>query len=247
MRSVMSLVLPVLLLAGTSAHASTIQVASAAALGSNDFFDWGQVRVLDANGDAVAQPSPRTIASNLGRTGSVSNGGSFTGLLEGAGTDWLGNFMIGDKVLYSGDTADPFSASTSFTMTFGSPIAGLGLHITSNFDGLFKANLEVFNGAMSLGLFNVAGVKDGAEDGSAPFLGVLSDAVNIDRAVFTLTENADAGFGVNRLLTTDTPTGVTAVPEPATLTLVGLGVLGAMVRRRANQVRVMSMKNGPIQ
>jgi hypothetical protein len=220
-------------------------VSSAAALGSNDFFDWGQVRSIDVNGDAVAQASPLNVASNLGRTGSVSNGGSFTGLLEG--TDWLGNFTIGDAVLYSGDIADPFSASMSFTMTFGTAIAGLGLQITSNDAGAFTANLEVFNGAISLGSFDVVGVMDQAEDGSAPFLGALSDAKNIDKAVFTLTANTGSGFGVNRLLTTDTPTDVTAVPEPATLSLVGLGVLGAMVRHRANRVRMMSMENRTIQ
>jgi hypothetical protein len=75
---------------------------------------------------------------------------------------------------------------------------------------------------------------NGNEDGSAPFLGALSDAVNINRAVFTLASNTGAGLGVNRLLTTDRPSGGAVVPEPGTLGLVGLG-LGVALRRRRQQ------------
>jgi hypothetical protein len=231
MRRLTVLAIPVALLMGVAqAHAATIQVGSAGALGANDFYDWGQVRVLDGGGNAVAQPSPQNVTSNLSRTGSISDGGSFTGLVEG--TDWFGNFTVGNDVLYTGDTNNPFAASSSFTMNFNTAVAGLGLQITSNFYGAFTASLEVFNGATSLGVFNVGGVMDGNEDGTAPFLGALSDAVNINKAVFTLTSNTGAGLGVNRLLTTDTPTNGRAVPEPATLSLMGIGAAAAFLRRR---------------
>ena len=122
-------------------------------------------------------------------------------------------------------------------MLFSIPIGGLGLQITSNFDGAFTASVEMFNGATSLGLFSVSGTMDGSEDGLAPFLGALSDAVDIDKAVFTLTSNTGAGLGVNRLLTTDTPSGGAGaeVPEPATLGLVGMGALAMLCRRRQRQ------------
>jgi hypothetical protein len=231
MRRLSVLAVPIFLVfAATQARAATIQIGSAGALGANDFFDWGQVRVLDGSGNALAQASPTTVTSNLSRTGSISDGGQFTGLVEG--TDWFGNFTVGNNVLYTGDPNNPFAAASSFTMNFNTAVAGLGLQITSNFYGAFTAKLEVFNGASSLGVFNVAGVMDGNEDGTAPFLGALSDAVNINRAVFTLTSNTGAGFGVNRLLTRDTPSGGTPVPEPATLGLVSLGALGAALRRR---------------
>src|SRR5262245_27534916 len=234
MRRLMLLAVPVVLLfTAAQAQAATIQVGSAGALGANDFFDWTQVRVLDGGGNAVAQASPRNVTSNLARTGSISDGGSFTGLVEG--TDFIGNFTVGNNVLYTGDTNNPFAAASSFTMNFNTAVAGLGLRITSNFYGAFTASREVFNGATSLGVFNVAGVIDGNEDGTAPFLGALSDAVNINKAVFTLTSNTGAGLGVNRLLTTDTPTNGNQVPEPATLGLVGLGAAVAAYRRRRQQ------------
>lgn len=218
-----------LVLAAASAEASAIQITSAAALGSNDFYDWGQVRVLDAGGNSVAQPSPQNITSNLGRTGSVSSGGAVTGLLEG--TDWFGNFIVGQNVLYSGDPNNPFAAASSLALHFNTAVAGLGLQVTSNFYGAFTASIEAFSGATSLGVFNVSGVMDGNEDGTAPFLGLLSDAMNIDSAIITLTSNAGAGLGVNRLLTTDSPGEVTAVPEPATLGLLGTGLVAAFRRR----------------
>jgi PEP-CTERM motif-containing protein len=230
MRKYLLLAIPLaLLLTGVPAQASTIQIGSAGALGANDFFDWGQFV------DGALQGSPLNAGSNLGRGATLTDGGNFTALVEG--NDWIGNFTLGNNVLYSGDTNNPFAAATSFTWVSGTPIAGLGLQITSNFYGAFTASLEVFNGATSLGLFSVGGVMDGNEDGTAPFLGALSDAVNINRAVFTLTSNqgaGTAGFGVNRLLTTDTPLRGTPVPEPATLSLVGMGAL-ALIRRRRRQ------------
>src|SRR4029453_13463414 len=140
MRRLMFLLVPVVLLfAATQAQAATIQVGSAGALGANDFFDWGQVRVLDGGGNAVAQPSPQNVTSNLGRTGRHSDGRPFTGLGEGA--DLFGNFTVGNNVLYTGDPNNPFAASSSFTMNFNTDIAGLGLQITSNFYGAFTASL----------------------------------------------------------------------------------------------------------
>jgi hypothetical protein len=225
------LVLPLMMLAGPAA-ASTIQIGSAAALGANDFFDWGQVRVLDGGGNPVAQPSPQSVTSNLGRTASISDGVAFTGLVEG--TDWIGNFLAGENVLYSGDGNDPTAAAKAFSVDFATAVRGTGLQITPAAFLDFDASLEVFNGATSLGLFTVSGVMTGFEDGTAPFLGALSDSSNITRAVFTLTSNADFGLGVNRLLTADSPGTPpnSPVPEPGTLSLLAIGAAGALARRR---------------
>jgi len=229
-----------LLMLARSAAASTIQIGSAAALGANDFFDWGQVRALDGSGSAIAQPSPENVTSSLGRTASVSDSGSLTGLVEGI--DWFGNFTAGETVLYSGDVNDPAAAASALAVNFNTAVRGVGLQITSAGFLDFGASLEVFNGATSLGLFTVSGIMTGFEDGSAPFLGALSDSSNITRAVFTLTSNADFGLGVNRLLTADSPGTPPvepgpAVPEPGTLSLLAIGAAGALVRRGRRPLR----------
>jgi hypothetical protein len=88
----------------------------------------------------------------------------------------------------------------------------------------------------------VTGRLDGAEDGSAPFLGALSDTNDIARAVFTVVSVLDdgseahpQGIGVNRLVTLDGEgrhDAIAAVPEPGTMGLLAIGAAGAWIRRR---------------
>lgn len=223
-----------LVLSITHANATLIQVGSAGALGANDFFDWGQVRVLDGAGNAVAQASPQNVTSNLSRKASISDGVSFTGHIEG--TDWFGNFSVGDHVLFTGDVNDLAAAASMWTLNLNTPVAGLGLQITSSFYVAFTASLEAFNGATSLGILNIAGVTDGSEDGTAPFLGAISNGAKIDKAVFTVTSNAGAGLGVNRLLTTDI--AAASVPEPGTLSILAMSLIGiAAIGRRGRRTR----------
>ena len=149
----------------------------------------------------------------------------------------------GDNVLFTGDNAkfaDPaYTAATSFEVDFGAAIAGLGLQIQSNAYSAFNATLSVYNGLTLLGTFNVSGTSSSAADGSAPFLGARSDAVDITRAIFSIstgdTELDAFGLGVNRLLVTDVPFRQDAtVPEPGTLTLMGIGA-AAFIRNRRRQ------------
>jgi hypothetical protein len=242
----------VMLLAGSPSQASTVQVNSIA---SNDSFDWGQVRVVDGSGIAQGVPSPLTVTSDLGRTALLTDGVAFTGLIEGPDSDWTGNFLVGDNVLITADNANlfpidpstgqptlnPAAVASSFQVDLANAVAGLGLQISSNRFGNFSAELRVFDSAnVLLGVFNVDGRLDGAEDGSAPFLGALSDDDLIARAIFTVVSVLDdgelghpQGVGVNRLVTIDgNRDAATPVPEPATIGLVAIGAASAILRRR---------------
>ncbi len=244
-----------LALAGSHVDAATIQVNS---LAGNDYFDWGQVRVVDGSGTAQGVPSPLTVTSNLGRAAVLDDGVAFTGLIEGPDSDWTGNFTVGENVLITADNANlfpidpstglptlnPAAVASSFQVALPTAVAGLGLQISANRFGDFLASLEVYDSSnVLLGLFNVTGRLDGAEDGSAPFLGALSDANDIARAVFTVVSVLDdggeahpQGVGVNRLVTFDAEEGrngaIAAVPEPGTMGLLAIGAAGAWVRRR---------------
>src|SRR5262245_57885550 len=101
------LAVPLFMLAAAgSAQATVTQVSSAGALGATDYFDWGQLL------EGLTLASPAGVTSGiLGDTGTISDGGSFTHLIEA--TDWFGNFTPGDNVLYTGDTNNPFGASSS--------------------------------------------------------------------------------------------------------------------------------------
>lgn len=209
----------VLLFAGVPASASTMQIFSAGDLAANDSFDWGQ---LD---EAAPQPTSVAVMSALTRNAVISNSVGFTRFSEGT-PPWAGTFNLGDNVL----TTMGATASTDiFTITFQQAVAGLGLQIQAVNPDAFSASLEVFSGMTSLGVFGVMGVNDYLP-GTAPFLGARSDAIDITRAVFRVTSIPDGtGLGVNTLLTTDTPT---AIPEPGTLALVGIGALALLLRRR---------------
>ncbi len=90
-------------------------------------------------------------------------------------------FRVGDAVLSPG-----ISPGEIYSLTFGTPIRGGGLQITSFFLGAYTARVEAFGvGNVSLGSFQRAGVTTGAADDSALFLGILSDTADIVRVEYS--------------------------------------------------------------
>ena len=103
------------------------------------------------------------MTSSLGRTASVSDSGSLTGLVEGI--DWFGNFTAGETVLYSGDVNDPAAAASALTVNFNTAVRGVGLQITSAAVPGLRCVPRVFNAPTSLGLFTVSGIMTGSRTG----------------------------------------------------------------------------------
>lgn len=200
-------------------------ITTPGALGATDFIDWAQL-----GGPLTVVPTPVAVTSNGGGSATVTSaGGSVTSMVQGI--TWAGNFSDGDALVWTGDLG------LDITISFASPVAGAGAQWQADFFGAFGANLAAYDASdVLLGTVTLDGDSTSAGDGSAIFLGILSDSVNISKIVLTLDYawSAPNDFAINRLLLTGTPGGGGVVPEPATwaMLIMGFGMIGFMARRR---------------
>jgi PEP-CTERM motif len=229
MRKILLLILPAFLLfTSTRANASTISWSGA---GSNDSYDWSQLGPEFSN----AANGFTATSANLA-TATLSDGVGFTNCQEQPSGSCLGNFALNDWLLISENAAG--APSTTIDINFAAAVAAVGSQVASNAFGAFTVRLDVYAGAALVGTYIANGVNDGGGSGPInPFLGAQSDAVDLTRAVFTLTaQTGNLGEIIGTLRTSDTPFRNGAqVPEPATLGLVGMGVLAAIRRRRQSR------------
>jgi hypothetical protein len=138
----------------------------------------------------------------------------------------VGGFLTTDTLLSQlpGNLSDPVLVG------FSSPVQGVGTQIESLLPGAFTGYMDLFDtGNNLLAEISVSGNTTTANDGSAPFIGAISDTANIDHIVFSV-DNGNPQFpragdvAINAL--------DFAVPEPVTLSVFGAGLVGAFVARR---------------
>lgn len=162
--------------------------------------------------------------SNGGITGSVGreNAGDLERRNENPPAGgWNGNFAPGDRLIWTNNIAG------AMLIDLDTSVAGLGANIQMDrLVGLFDATIEVYDAANNLlASFTIQGDSNNGHDGTAVFIGVLSDSANIDHIVL-FTDQARTrqqdDFAINQL---DLLTGAIVVPGPASLLLVGLGLL----------------------
>ena len=174
------------------AAASFVQYNSRAAfdaLGSYIGVDWG---VFGPAGTTISTPDDRTVSGLT--IGVASSQGVLARVDEGNG--YVGDFAPGDHLL-----TDDGSESDSFIVSFGTPVRGFGTQVDAHYiTGAYTGEIQVFGAADQL-LYTAdfAGTRTGAEDNSAPFVGVLSSLPDISFVAFLINQPpAGAPAGIRR-------------------------------------------------
>lgn len=150
----------------------------------------------------------------------LSNGTLQTGVV---GVDWGGGFTDGDRILFNG-------GGSFMQFDFASPITGFGTQAWFNYFAGTITIRELLGGTLKGSWTYDTGAGSGNK-GQAAFFGVI-DTAGFDRVVLTGNAPGFSEFAIN-----DLSLNATATPEPASLMLVGTGLLAilrsARRRRRA--------------
>jgi hypothetical protein len=198
--------------------ASTISlVTSRLLLPSDQVIDWSQL-----GGDFTPVAPGTTATSTLGTIATITGASAFTVF---NGSTYNADFLPGDLVLSLFDGLAGNPTTGVIRLQFNHAVSGVGAQIQAFSFGSFTANVTALNSSGNpFGpLLSINGFVNGNGDGSAPFLGLKSDALDVYGVEFQLGD----GFAINSV----SLTAAAAVPEPATMTLLVLGG-GLMYSRR---------------
>jgi hypothetical protein len=216
----------------TASNASLVAYGSRAAFDAayqnRTTFDWG---VFGPAGTIISTPDERMSNGVLIRVGSSE------GVLarHDEGTGFSSDFLPGEHLL-----TDAGSQSDTFIVRFGNPIAGFGVQIEPDaLSGPWTGSIDLFDSSdVNIGHIVIGGTRGTAEDGSAPFYGLVLDTGNLSYAMFWV-DNPEIFPGKSGSLALGRMEIVAGVPEAPALLLAGGGLLllGVGSRRRQGLVK----------
>lgn len=227
-------------LASPLTSAAVSLITNEAAFGTNDTIQWTQFGPRGASipgfvtGNSIAGRGfwAESYSSDFSGLGRVDQWGGppadFTG--------WAGNFAAGESLLSvtGQDLVTPPTTDAHLTLNFNEAIQGFGSQFDANFSSSWMMHIQAFDAEDSLlGLFDLSMKRSngGIGDGTAKFMGIRSDSVNITRVEIWATAIYSTDFGP--IIAPDyfaMNFGRLVVPAPGTL-LLGIAAAAVATRR----------------
>ncbi|WP_303289407.1 PEP-CTERM sorting domain-containing protein [Marinobacter sp. SS5-14b] len=218
----------------SAASAGLIGFTNSPTTNSVDFanqvaLDGGTISVFNFDDHALG-----ALNSNQYSGFSMSTTGSFGGITYGAGP---GQGNTSTPPLNSGEGAHAASnyllnnsGSGTFTISFQSAVSGFGLDIIDfyNPDGSNDITISAYGTNGLLGSYGSYAAN--FQPNNMYFMGVLSDALDITSIVISDDGALGDSIGYDNLRVVTG--GTVQVPEPGSLALLGLGLVGFGVARR---------------
>lgn len=201
----------ILVCAATAAHAGAIQLAGPTALSPSDAI----FAYSDADGSAYANTVTYAAAGNTITIATSNN----TLTRYTVGVDYFFSaFPNGTPILYYGDN---FGANAPATLSFGAPVSEVGFNLEDAASGDYTITFTAFNGVTALGTFT----SSGNDPNSLGFVGVAATSGD---AITRLGISDNRGNN----LTFGPITFGTTIPEPGSLALIAVGLVGLVGMRR---------------